>query len=83
MNKNINQDLRQKRWRSECKDLELIQSQCNTCKHRFDKTKCNAFPERIPNKILFNKFIHTTAYPGDNGIIFEIISKNSKNEGGG
>ncbi len=71
MNKIINQDLRQKRWQTECKDLELIQSQCNFCKYRFDKTKCNAFPERIPNKILFNIFNHSNNYPGDNGIRYE------------
>ena len=32
---------------------------------------CAAFPNGVPDDILFNKFRHTSAYPGDNGILFE------------
>lgn len=72
MNKKLSKDLRQERWLSECKDLELIKSQCSFCKNHFDKTKCTAFPNSIPKEILFNMFIHTTSYPGDNEILFEL-----------
>lgn len=66
---------------------DYMLSFCFSCKNFNDKNlkklTCKAFPQGIPCDILELKNLHITAYPGDNGIIFEIISKNSKNEGGG
>jgi len=53
-------------------DPGLISPQCNNCRHRIVHTAtCSAFPNRIPVEILLNKFIHTSPYDGDNGILFE------------
>ncbi len=51
---------------------------CLQCKH-YDKSedretiRCDAFPDGIPDEILYTGFIHTNPYPGDNGIRFEPI----------
>lgn len=54
---------------------------CVFCKrfHRkdyFDKKSnkyytCDAFPDRIPDDIVFGKFVHTKAYKGDNALLYE------------
>jgi len=49
--------------------------QCSTCvRYRpevdFANT-CDAFPERIPNEIIFNQFDHHNPYPGDHGLQYE------------
>ena len=49
---------------------------CLRCTHMhpIDKEKevtCDAFPDGIPQKVLFNSHYHITPYPGDNGILFE------------
>lgn len=54
---------------------------CLYCKH-FDTEKqtglsCEAFPERIPDKITQSQFDHRKAYPNDNGIRFKAIVENS------
>jgi|WetSurMetagenome_2_1015567.scaffolds.fasta_scaffold457808_2 hypothetical protein len=36
--------------------------------------KCKAFPDGIPDAIINSRIIHTTAYPGDNGIVFEPVT---------
>lgn len=36
--------------------------------------KCEAFPDEIPIEILMGKN-HTEPYPGDNGIRFEMLTK--------
>jgi len=51
---------------------------CLQCKH-YDRTddretiSCRAFPEGIPDLILYTGVIHTKPYPGDHGIRFEPI----------
>jgi hypothetical protein len=47
---------------------------CVICKHFLndkDTLCCDAFPDKIPENIIMEKFIHTKPYPGDNGITFE------------
>lgn len=52
--------------------------QCFWCIHRHEWTwgypwTCDAFPDGkgIPEKLYDNHHIHTTHYPGDNGVLFE------------
>lgn len=47
-----------------------ISSQCNTCAHYHGFGKCDAFPERIPRKILDNDVKHDVPIEGDQGIQF-------------
>lgn len=51
---------------------EMIEAQCNACKHRRDGAKCVAFPQGIPKVILLNAIDHRKAFPGDHGIRFEL-----------
>jgi hypothetical protein len=46
---------------------------CLRCRHYRGRTKCAAFPDGIPERILDGKSDHTRPYPGDNGIRFESI----------
>lgn len=45
---------------------------CLTCKHYRlydpDKFSCKAFPEGIPDKIVFGEISHRENVPGDNGL---------------
>jgi hypothetical protein len=53
---------------------------CYDCKHRIvsvDGLVCSAFPDNIPKEILSGQNDHTTPYPGDNGIRFEPIEKDT------
>ena len=54
-------------------------SQCAGC---INKNKegaiCKAFPDKIPDIILFSKFDHTKPFNGDNGIQFEPIDQEKK-----
>jgi hypothetical protein len=57
-------------------------SQCSYCIHKHTKpaiawnevqsvvNTCNAFPERIPDVILYNHFDHRQHFPGDGGVKF-------------
>ena len=54
----------------------LVIPQCLECIRYKDNNKprvyiCDAFPEGIPDKILFNKHDYKKTYLGDNGIRFE------------
>lgn len=45
---------------------------CMECKHLFETgLKCKAFPEGIPDKIIFGSVDHHNPIEGDNGIQFE------------
>lgn len=46
---------------------------CHQCKQRTRPfpPQCRAFPKGIPTEILVGDFVHTSPYPGDNGIQFE------------
>ena len=52
-------------------------SQCAMCKNFTNFGACIAFPGGIPDTILTNEHDHTTPYPGDNGIQFEPIEKDT------
>lgn len=46
---------------------------CIFCKHLCDgATRCTAFPEGIPDDILFGIHDHRNPYEGDNGVLFEL-----------
>ena len=45
---------------------------CNRCRHFYLGTfRCAAYPDGIPDAILFNKVDHHAPYVGDHGIQFE------------
>lgn len=55
-------------------------SQCFSCKHykaveRPDTAACSAFPNGIPEDILFNDFDHRTPHAGDHAIQWEPRTK--------
>ena len=56
----------------------VLDMKCLQCKFFHNKDyvnlTCDAFPQKIPEEIVDNIFIHTKPYPGDNGIMFEEIS---------
>lgn len=50
-------------------------SQCFECKH-FNEDKaftCKAFPEGIPDVLLYSKISHKKPFKDDNGIQFEVL----------
>ena len=54
---------------------EFKVSQCFDCVNKHQgSVGCNAFPDGIPDDILDNSFIHTEAYPGDNGIRYQQVT---------
>jgi len=44
---------------------------CFECKNKQKNYKCRAFPEGIPDIILFSEIDHIKPYPGDKDIQFE------------
>lgn len=46
-------------------------SQCYLCRNYRGNFKCAAFPDEIPEDILFNRHDHKQPYPGDKNILFE------------
>lgn len=53
---------------------------CFKCKHLRESINgwcCDAFPSQIPEDIFNGTFIHDKPYPGDNGIQYEPIIKES------
>lgn len=51
----------------------IIVGICHTCRHRRGVFTCKAFPQRIPDEILIGEVSHTEPYPGDNGVVFEVL----------
>jgi hypothetical protein len=43
---------------------------CFKCVERTSVRSCRAFPQGIPREILRGDVMHTSPYPGDNGIVF-------------
>ena len=63
-------------------DLGYIKptSICASCRHfNQDDWNCAAFKGPIPQEIISGKIEHTTAYPGDNGLIYEPIKADGDN----
>lgn len=67
--------------------MNSVISQCDLCVHSWDrsrlgsppKSRCDAFPEGIPDEIQRNKFYHDKPYPGDHGIRYEYFESEEKN----
>jgi DNA-binding transcriptional ArsR family regulator len=63
--------------------LSCIIPQCAFCKHAWDRSRrgepprarCEAFPDGIPDEILWNRVPHDVPYPGDHGIQFEPVEE--------
>jgi len=63
--------------------LSCIIPQCTFCKHAWDRSRrgeppqarCDAFPDGIPEEILWNRVRHDLPYPGDHGIQFEPLEE--------
>ena len=52
--------------------MTLAEPQCVSCKHYQDNYRCPAFPDRIPDEILFDEVWHEKPYPGQKGdLLFE------------
>lgn len=45
---------------------------CHQCAHRRGVLTCKAFPNGIPQEILRGDVMHTSPYPGDQGIVFQL-----------
>ncbi len=61
-----------KGWREALDDLGGgWASYCITCVHTHAGPTCDAFPDGIPDEILFNLVDHRKPYPGDHGIRYE------------
>lgn len=55
--------------------------QCLFCIHLYeDGNKCKAFPIQIPDDIWDGDHDHRRLYKGDNGILFEPVKKEIKEE---
>lgn len=59
------------RWTKETPTPREYFSQCFFCSHLRKHETCIAFPNGIPEKILYNEIIHNTPHPGDSGIQYE------------
>lgn len=58
--------------RNSALDFEFRYGFCNHCAHVFDDgITCLAYPDGIPQEILFGDVDHREPYEGDGGITFE------------
>ena len=57
--------------------IRITTARCFMCKHYTEEMNCSAFPDGIPEEIATGGDKHTTPYPGDNGIQFEPIEKDT------
>lgn len=48
---------------------------CIGCSHHRANNTCTAFPNGIPEKILFSEFDHRKPFTGDNGIQFDPLTR--------
>ncbi len=53
--------------------IDIPAPMCIFCRHlKYGSTKCEAFPEGIPDQILFGSHDHRHPYEGDHGVRFEL-----------
>ncbi|MGA9139687.1 MAG: hypothetical protein WBZ29_05655 [Methanocella sp.] len=53
--------------------IDIPAPMCMFCRHlKYGSTRCEAFPEGIPDVILFGSHDHRLPYEGDHGILFEL-----------
>jgi len=48
---------------------------CQACANKVGPNTCLAFPDGIPDEILYGETEHAEPYPGDNGIQFEPVKE--------
>jgi len=56
----------------------MIIPQCKYCARHKGIEGCRAFPDGVPDAIVFNKHDHTEPYPGDDGVLFWAIDDEAK-----
>ena len=58
--------------------MTTLASQCAACKHLnrdiVNRNVCKAFPNGIPDDVLWNLRSHQESIDGDSGIVFEAVS---------
>lgn len=52
--------------------MDFTPSQCRACRRRTSATTCEAYPQRIPDSMLFGGGDHRKPRPGDGGKRFEL-----------
>ena len=61
---------------TESDNIKLKPSQCHTCKYWRGTLACDAFPEGIPDAVVFGGVSHKEPIEGDHGIQYEAITIN-------
>lgn len=56
---------------------------CNDCKHKLPRLKCKAFPDGIPQDVLYGERDHHFPIEGDNGFVFEPVENKPPRAVGG
>ena len=51
--------------------------QCIRCNHYWGEGRCDAFPNGIPEKIISGDYDHSKEHEGDNGIKFELVTRDN------
>ena len=61
---------------------EKLSAICDKCRHYHGHAKCDAFPEKVPTKIMLGYVSHVHPYEDDQGIRFEPMHpRNEKRKG--